>query len=190
MATADLATDLAKNYVGRMRPFFYEKCKFDAEDATCQLPPTQLDLLRQSFPSGHASLGTCAMLFTTLYLLGKIGHPGLPGRLVVPLPWGLPPLRLAPAASLLATLPMWLSGWIVCSRVHDNWHHPADVVAGAGLGGATTILWYSLGYPPVFGQESHVPLVSPVREAKRYAAAALGTEDSKVANLDTSGRAL
>lgn len=190
MASTDLATDLAKNYVGRMRPFFYEKCEFGAEDATCQLPLAQLDLLRQSFPSGHASLGTCAMLFTTLYLLGKIGHPGLPGRLVVALPWDLQPLRLAPAALLLATLPMWLSGWITCSRVHDNWHHPADVVAGVGLGGATTMLWYSLGYPPVFGPESHVPLVSPVREVKRCAASALGTEGSKVVQLDTNGLAL
>ena len=81
MATTDLATDLAKNYVGRMRPFFYEKCDFNEESASCQLPLAQLDLLRQSFPSGHASLGTCAMLFTTLYLLGKIGHPACPDDL-------------------------------------------------------------------------------------------------------------
>jgi len=190
MATTDLATDLAKNYVGRMRPFFYEKCDFNEESASCQLPLAQLDLLRQSFPSGHASLGTCAMLFTTLYLLGKIGHPGLSGRLVVPLPWGLSPLRLAPAAALLATLPTWLSGWIICSRVHDNWHHPADVVAGAGLGGTTVMLWYSLGYPPVFGPESHVPFVSPVREVRGNAAVGLDIEISKVAHRGTDGHAL
>lgn len=167
MATTDLATDLAKNYVGRLRPFFYEKCEFDTEDATCRLPHAQQDLLRQSFPSGHASLGTCAMLFTTLYLLGKVGSPASLGKLVVPLPWGLQPLRLAPAAALVATLPMWLSGWMMCSRVHDNWHHPADVATGAVLGGVIAMLWYSLGYPPIFGPDSHLPLVSPVREEKK-----------------------
>jgi membrane-associated phospholipid phosphatase len=166
MATTDLATDLTKNYVGRLRPFFFEKCDFDEEDATCRLPQAQQDLLRQSFPSGHASLGTCAMLFTTLYLLGKVGSPASPGKLVLQLPWGLQPLRLAPAAALMATLPLWLSSWIMCSRVHDNWHHPADVATGAVLGGVVATLWYALGYPPVFGPDSHVPLVSPARETE------------------------
>ena len=164
MATTDLATDLAKNYVGRMRPFFFQKCEFDTEDSTCRLPQDQQNLLRQSFPSGHASLGTCAMLFTTLYLLGKVGNPTSPGRLVVPLPFGLQPLRMAPAGALVATLPMWLEGWIACSRVHDNWHHASDVIAGAVLGGSIAIFWHSMSYPPVFSKDSHVPLVSPARE--------------------------
>ena len=33
-----------------------------------------------------------------------------------------------------AVLPPCMAGFVAISRVHDNWHSPADVVTGASLG--------------------------------------------------------
>ena len=48
--------------------------------------------------------------------------------------------------SLLCLLPMMVSFFVAASRVHDNYHHPADVVAGSliGFGCAKVIhgIWF------------------------------------------------
>ena len=49
-------------------------------------------------------------------------------------------------------LPVLLALWIGATRVHDNKHHPADVVAGALLG----------MFFPVFAARACLPGVSPL----------------------------
>jgi len=41
---------------------------------------------------------------------------------------------LSRMASILCILPMFVAGFIAASRIHDNFHHPADVVAGSIIG--------------------------------------------------------
>ena len=184
MATTELFNTAIKNYVGRMRPLFYQKCGFDAATAQCA---DDEELLRQSFPSGHSSASMCSMLFCTLFLLGKLRLR----RSLVTRPLAEPPsssssssssssegaearnsgaplvavggLHCAPALAAAATAPVWVAVWVACTRVHDNWHHPSDIVAGSLLGAAIASFFYSLGFPSVFADDSHLPLVSPSR---------------------------
>jgi hypothetical protein len=114
------------------------------------------------------------MLLLSLYLLGKVNlaHPGrftysfaLPGASWVGFETPLrTKFRLAPAVAVVCTLPLALSLWICCSRIHDNWHHPSDVIAGAFLGAFLAIFHYLLGFPHPWRSDSRVPLVSPLRE--------------------------
>jgi|MDSY01.1.fsa_nt_gb diacylglycerol diphosphate phosphatase/phosphatidate phosphatase len=205
MATTNLANTWIKRYVGRLRPFFYQRCGYDASTFACT---DDKDLLRQSFPSGHSSESMCALLFCTLFLLGKVK---LRRSLLAPreedreeegggqadrgpsrLPFGLGAVRLAPAWAALATLPTCLSVWIACSRLRDDWHHPADVLAGLLLGASCALFFYPCGFPPVFADDSHLPLVSPgrggaARHRDAAAAAAAGDERSHLVSVSGGG---
>jgi len=174
LAVTNLTTSLLKNYVGRLRPFFYQRCGWDPEAGACGGPgasvsPAMLFTLRQSFPSGHASLGSCAMVFVSLYLLGKarLGGGGSGGGVRWGLSlgrWGV--LRCGPVAGCAAMLPLCLEVWVMASRLRENFHHPADVVGGFVLGATTALFWYRLGYPCVWAERSHEPLLSPPCEGE------------------------
>jgi membrane-associated phospholipid phosphatase len=53
-------TELVKNYVGFLRPIFYENCEPN-EDYTACTDPNSNDV-RKSFPSGHSSSSFCGLL--------------------------------------------------------------------------------------------------------------------------------
>lgn len=57
---------------------------------------------------------------------------------------------------LAALLPVGVAFWIALTRVHDNKHHPADVVAGAVLGAGSAIFASAVCLPadPVGGSAS------------------------------------
>lgn len=84
-----------------------------------------------SFPSGHSSLSFTAMLLISLCLVEKFHST---------------PYCLTFSPMLVASLVAW-------SRVHDHWHHPVDVCAGAVIGIASVIITCqicisSIGQPP------------------------------------------
>ncbi|CAK9043259.1 unnamed protein product [Durusdinium trenchii] len=126
--------DAVKLYVGYFRPYFYEECGLDRSTGEC-LTPTEDG--RKSFPSGHASTSFCAMLFTSLYLLGKVAR--LPSKTMTSF---LGPLGCTNVLLLLALSPVMVAFWVAASRVRENDHHPADVVTGACIGSAWAVLWY------------------------------------------------
>ena len=78
---------------------------------------------RKSFPSGHSSHSAC---FATLLTLHLLRHASLAVA-----DRHAKRVRLL---QLLALVPPIIALFIAASRVHDNRHHPADVVAGLGLG--------------------------------------------------------
>ena len=100
------------------------------------------------------------MVFVCLYLVGKV--------------WYIAPLQSRPTYQnssyfpvhniaarrvllLLCLSPLYLAFWCGASRLHDYWHHPSDVIAGAIIGTGSSIIGYSLFYPfASFG----VPLLS------------------------------
>lgn len=129
-----LTTNLIKLYVGYFRPYFYEECDFDRKTGECLKRSTEG---RKSFPSGHASSSFCAMLFTSLFLLGKVAQ--MPSK-TLNTPLGA--VKCTNALILLALSPVMLAFWIAASRVRENDHHPADVVTGACIGSAWAVLWY------------------------------------------------
>ena len=135
-------TDAVKNYAGYLRPNFYNRCVFNEEIMNCT-GSKEMDA-RKSFPSGHSSLTFCSMTILTLYLLRIFGvgdglfkyHNDVGRRKV-----NTAKRRLTSMLLCLST--MSLSFFVAGSRVHDNYHHPADVAGGAVIGCSCAIVVYN-----------------------------------------------
>lgn len=132
-------TVMIKLWVQRRRPNFYALCGFDISTKTCQADLEHVREANFSFPSGHSSLICCGMTFLVWYLHGHYNihsassHPKRIHALVVYtcLPWG------------------WAL-FVAASRLVDHWHHPSDVIAGLGLGFATSTIAYHVWYPVIW----------------------------------------
>ena len=75
-------TNLAKLYVGYLRPIFYDLCVPDEDYQECT-DEDHSSQGRKSFPSGHASLSVCGLLLLSLFLEYSYGvtayrKPGTP----------------------------------------------------------------------------------------------------------------
>lgn len=154
MATQLLVVGCLKAYCGYWRPIFLDECGFDAASGQC----TQASYLHayRSFPSGHASTATSSLLLTSLRLIGALRLGAAPRRLGL----GRPGLyfEFDSLLTALSLLPTFLAAWIAGSRVHDNAHHPADVVGGALVGGGAAVLWYLRYFRGLlFGADAHQP---------------------------------
>ena len=141
---ANLLTNCGKVIAGRLRPNFLSVCKpnIDPYNIICKqsnvtylIPGVHFTCLAEdpnnviesskSFPSGHSSLSTYAMLFLILYVEfnWRFHKFGLWPRFV----------QFCLAAVAIFTC---------MSRVSDNKHHPTDVVAGALLGLVIAVLTF------------------------------------------------
>lgn len=138
-AADEFFTDFGKHYVAALRPNFYDGCNWSDVLHMCTVPKQDERHFRNSFPSGHSSHSACFAMLVTLHLLWHAdAAPAAPCRRRV-----LLVLSLVPAPFAL---------FVAVSRVHDNWHHPADVVAGLGLGSLCAalthrVLWVGCAAP-------------------------------------------
>ena len=125
-------TDIMKIYTGQLRPNFYEMCNYNKNTRQCESNnPHLLTESRRSFPSGHASLAFASMTTLFLYFLGKVGiQRNVHSKRIT---------LLTRLLYLLSFAPLLLAFFIAASRVHDFWHHPADVVAGSLIGVACSL---------------------------------------------------
>ena len=139
--SAIATTDIIKRYCGYYRPYFYEECDF--EDTDCTEKPGDAS---RSFPSGHASISMVFLGHTSLCLLGA-ARCGVKTTSI----------DLGNFKILLCLGPFFLALWISASRVKENDHWPADVVAGAIIGGLFASLFYLRYFPFFFDPESHLP---------------------------------
>ena len=150
----EVLTNLAKYYVGALRPNFYAGCGWDDERMACT--SEWYTQFRKSFPSGHSSHSACFAALVTLHLMRHVAMLDAKGSWMT--------MRLL---QLLLLVPAPIALFIASSRVHDDWHHPADVVAGAALGTGVAALTHwlfwnrsefmsSRGYAPLSESE---PLV-------------------------------
>lgn len=126
-------TGSMKLYCGYLRPVFFQLCKPD--DTMDECTSSNLDA-RKSFPSGHASLSFCGLMLLSRFIHARFGvasskHTSSRHRFM----------------SVVSLLPIGLATFIAASRVVDNRHFPADVVAGAVLGGSVARyvhdIWFS-----------------------------------------------
>ena len=76
-----------------------------------------------TYVSGHSSHSACWATLLTLCLLRRAAAAILERA----------PVRRR-ALYLLVFVPAPIALFVAASRVHDNWHHPADVVCGVMLG--------------------------------------------------------
>lgn len=129
---------------------------------------------RVSFPSGHSTFAFAGCTMICLYLLGKIALQAdlrsMPSTCITGIAKrsaeakfrypGVPTFPLwKKVACIISMAPMLLSTWIACSRLVDNYHHPADVVAGSLLGAGCAFFAYALWFPWVFSPWSGIPLM-------------------------------
>lgn len=160
LGSTEFITSFVKLYCGYFRPNFYSYCDFSEDTFTCNLGSNEP---RKSFPSGHASMSFCAMTVLTLFFYGKIGlHRGLSHHLRE----GRRNENYYKKRifSVVAASPMLLAVFIAASRVHDDWHHPADIVGGAIIGLSTAIFGYGLWYPSIYSQFAGCPLQTAFNE--------------------------
>lgn len=157
VAVTQLVVESGKRYCGYWRPYFLDECGFDVATGACAggVPAHAL----RSFPSSHAALATASMLHSSLRLLGacrlgasphalRLGR-GLGGRAFE--------VDTSGVATLGCLLPTLLALWVGASRVRDGAHHPADVVGGVLVGGASACFWYLRYFRAPFGPEAHLP---------------------------------
>jgi len=165
-------TDFVKRYCGYLRPNFYSLCEFDKDSLSCKGSSHDIKESRVSFMSGHSSFSFCCTTILTLYLLRLFGVNGLfytkngndssstsnietRGDLEQQRNNSTLTLKekSRPAIhrmlSIICLLPMFVAFFFAASRVHDNFHHPADVVSGSVLGCAIAKFVYDTWfYPP------------------------------------------
>lgn len=146
-------TDTMKNYCAKLRPNFYNMCEFDAGTKTCT---NDVSNAHKSFPSGHSSLAFCAMSILSLYFLGKVGLHRIP--LKNDPTKNYPSLATKLMAWVSFAIPMSIALFVACSRVHDYFHHPADIVTGALIGIVCALFATSLWYPSVYSNMAGYPL--------------------------------
>jgi membrane-associated phospholipid phosphatase len=73
-----LSTHLIKNYVGYLRPSFYELCQPKSQDyQECTQPEGDGEETRKSFPSGHASTAFTGLTLLSLFLHTRFGVPSI-----------------------------------------------------------------------------------------------------------------
>lgn len=163
LGSSEFITNFVKLYVGYWRPNFYNYCGFNADNMDCEAENENASNdARKSFPSGHASGSFCGMTSITLFFLGKIGlfcshhysfrlESSRSSSRRMDLVFSSRNNEVTASIlfkrrimSMIATSPMFLAVFIAASRVHDDMHHPADVVAGAVIGMCCAIFSYRL----------------------------------------------
>ncbi|KAH9832594.1 lipid phosphate phosphatase 1 [Rhodofomes roseus] len=146
-AFAEVATELLKNRVGRLRPDFLSRCKWDKATKACAGDVETILDGRKSFPSGHSSTAFSGMMFLSLWIAGMTGA------------WCItrPTVARSFLASRLARLslsllPLLFATWVAISRLEDYRHHKEDVIVGSLLGIACAVICYLTYWPNPFAQ--------------------------------------
>lgn len=162
VSTTDLITNAIKNYVGKLRPSFYDQCgwdtslvlaDWDGSSTPCTAEKTEVDDAFESFPSGHASISASALYSVSLYFLHRAHLIAPPffacfrsancrrrRRSSVMANKGAPKFLVV----LLGGIGPLFAIWIGCSRLVDYRHDTPDVLAGHLLGATLAYSFYTL----------------------------------------------
>lgn len=145
----ELITEFLKNRIGRLRPDFLDRCKWDKSLKACSGKLETVMDGRRSFPSGHSSVAWTGMTFLSLWIAVSIGtwRFGEPARAASFLASRLARITLTLAPIAFAT-------WVAVSRLEDNRHHKEDVIVGAGIGFVTATICYLIYWPSPFAERA------------------------------------
>ncbi|WAR23796.1 WUN-like protein [Mya arenaria] len=134
-----LIVEFVKNQLGSLRPNFLDVCQPQFNRSLCpgyineytctenEYGADELRDSRQSFPSGHASFSMYIAVYFSFYIQRRL-HVSFSRIVKLLLQFGL----------------IFLS--LICGlgRIHENKHHPADVIVGYAVGLSTAILVFEL----------------------------------------------
>jgi len=140
IGVSEVLTRMGKGTFMRRRPNYYSLCGFDSETLQCKR--SGVCAANQSFPSGHASLSMCAMMYLACYFGGKL----LSSK-----------YHMACKVVGCFTTSIPLLSWAILvgmSSIMDHWHHPGDVVSGLFLGAASAVAVYHLYFPPLWNTQA------------------------------------
>ncbi|CAB9511464.1 Lipid phosphate phosphatase [Seminavis robusta] len=148
-------TSILKDFVGYLRPIFYNLCQPSDNYEYCTQGDDDDDL-RMSFPSGHASWSFATLTLLYLYLERCLGLSGASqftttlatssNQEIVVLQYPKNAFRYR-CHSLLCLIPLGLATFVAVSRVHDNEHFPADILAGSLLGATIARHCHQVWFP-------------------------------------------
>ncbi|RKP08035.1 phosphatidic acid phosphatase type 2/haloperoxidase [Thamnocephalis sphaerospora] len=156
LSTTSLFVHIFKNFVGRPRPDFLDRCRpsADAVDPVQALSSisictqTNLKILydgMKSFPSGHAAYSFAGLAFVSFYMAGKLRIFDERGFVFKP---------------LLCLMPLIGAALVAISRVCDYRHHWQDVTIGSILGFSLAYFAYRLYYPSLAHSSSMHPFAA------------------------------
>ena len=140
----NILTISIKNYVGYFRPHAFF-CNDDTFDTQCQ-DNFQNDF-RHSFPSGHSSDSTMALLNISMALAYLCNHVNFKFNYTIIITKSIKlnfNFDFTPYVVFLCLIPFFIAIYVSVSRIHDNDHHPADVIAGILIGTTATAASFKL----------------------------------------------
>lgn len=144
LATRTLATlviDFLKNRVGRLRPDFLERCKWNEALQACAGKPKDIIDGRKSFPSGHSATAWSGMFYASLFIAGQTAAWCFHSR-------RSPRLMSSRLLRLTFTcIPLVWAMHVALSRMEDNRHHKEDVIVGSTIGVLSAWICYHIFWP-------------------------------------------
>ncbi|KAF8892237.1 lipid phosphate phosphatase 1 [Infundibulicybe gibba] len=142
---ARLVTVFLKNRVGRLRPDFLARCKWDEALNACTGKIHSILEGRQSFPSGHSSTAFSGMTFLSLWLAGRTAA----WCFSQPTPTcDVTHSRML--RFLLTLIPLFWATFVAVTRIEDYRHHTEDVVVGSIIGILSATICYLIFWPNPF----------------------------------------
>ncbi|KAF8634566.1 hypothetical protein AX17_004156 [Amanita inopinata Kibby_2008] len=145
---ARLVTVFIKHAVGRLRPDFLSRCKWDDALKICAGRPNIILSGRKSFPSGHSSTAFSGMTVLSLWIAGQTA------AWCLGVPSSTTPIRSRLASFSLTLPPLFWAAFVAISRLEDNRHHVEDVVVGSIIGVVVSIICYHIFWESPFSAKS------------------------------------
>jgi len=141
IAVSELLTEMGKGTFMRHRPNYYSLCGFNSETLQCEKARGKC-AASQSFPSGHASLSMCGMMYLACYFCGKM----LASKYRT---------TFKMVGCIMTSIPLlsW-SVFVGLTRIVNHWHHPGDVAAGFALGAVSAVAVYHLYFPSFWNTQA------------------------------------
>ncbi|KAF7524622.1 hypothetical protein PCG10_005648 [Penicillium crustosum] len=137
-------TQALKTACGKPRPDLIDRCQPRAgskdlfpglsNSTICTGDPALLTDGFRSWPSGHSSSSFAGLVYTSLWLGGKLHIMDNRGEA-----W----------KALLVTVPLLAASLVAVSRIMDARHHPFDVITGSMLGVVCGFVAYRQYFPPL-----------------------------------------
>ncbi|KAF6761678.1 lipid phosphate phosphatase 1 [Ephemerocybe angulata] len=144
LATRTLATlviDFLKNRVGRLRPDFLARCKWDKHLEECTGKLKDIVDGRKSFPSGHSATAWSGMFYASLFIAGQTAAWCFYTR-------KSPRIVSSRLVRLVFTvIPLVWALHVALTRMEDYRHHKEDVIVGSTIGVLSAWICYHIFWP-------------------------------------------